>query len=85
MPKQNRTPASEVVKKSQDKNKALGGRRLTLNLTPQDNELWEAWLSGFGKKRGAQMAAFRAMLESAVSQGEITKEQVIKWIEKNAE
>jgi hypothetical protein len=84
MPKDKKSFASDVVKKSQNKNKEMGGGRLTLNLTPEDMEMWQAWLSGFGDKRGAQMTAFRAMLESAVKQGDISKQQVLEWIEKNA-
>lgn len=81
--KEDRTPASDVVKKAQNKNREAGGGRLTLNLTPDDMDMWQAWLGGFGDKRGAQMNAFRSMLEKALAQGQPSKKQVMDWIDQN--
>lgn len=74
--------ASEAVAKAQQRNRDAGGGRLTINLTPEDMGKWEAVLDGFPAGRGQKMAAFRAMLESMLSQGETTKADVLAWIER---
>lgn len=78
-----KTSASEAVAKAQRRNKAAGGGRLTLSLTPEDMEKWQQVLAMHPPERGQKMAAFRGMMESALRQGEPSKQQILAAIEKN--
>jgi len=74
---------TEIVRASQDRNREAGGGRVTLTLSPDDMALWREWLGEFEEGRGQQITAFRAMLQAAVSQGGVTKAQVLDWIDKH--
>ena len=76
--------ASEVVKKSQDKNKDAGGGRLTFNLSPEEMAEWEALLAKVPEGRGQQKTALMMAIRAGRKRNSLTKAEVLAWIEANA-
>lgn len=73
---------SRIVADAQKRNKDKGGGRLTINLTPEENEIWSSVLARHPKGRGQQKAAFMAALRAVLSDngGEISRERLIEEV-----
>lgn len=70
---------SRIVADAQKRNKDKGGGRLTMNLTPEEMELWETLVSRQPAGRGQQKAALMVAIRAALSdnEGEISRERLI--------
>lgn len=73
--------ASEVVKKSQAKNKDAGGGRLTFNLSPDELEEWQALLAKVPEGRGQLKSALMLAIRAGRKRNSVSKADVLAWIE----
>ena len=71
---------SEIVAKSQEKNRQAGGGRLTFNLSPSEMAEWTRLRERVG---GTQKAALMAAVEAGLNRNDLTTEQVLDWIKRH--
>ncbi len=70
-------PASEIVAKSQAKNREAGGGRLTFNLSPSEMAEWERLRDQVGS---TQKAALMHAVRAGLGCNDLTPEQVAEWV-----
>lgn len=71
---------SEIVAKSQAKNREAGGGRLTFNLTPAEMAKWERLKDQIGS---TQKAALMHAIEAGLGSNDLTTEQVLEWVRRH--
>jgi hypothetical protein len=72
--------ASEIVAKSQARNREAGGGRLTFNLSPSEMAEWRRLMDRVGD---TQKAALVFAIGAGLQRNEPTQADVIDWIKRN--
>lgn len=71
---------SEIVAKSQAKNREAGGGRLTFNLSPSEMAEWERLRDQVGS---TQKAALMHAVRAGLGANDLTQADVLDWIKRN--
>jgi hypothetical protein len=79
------TPASETVRKSQQKNEDAGGGRFpTMTLSPEEMVLWERIVGqDDGPTRGRAKRTLVRAMEALDKGNDLTQKDVLDWIRRN--
>lgn len=77
---------SETVRKAQQKNEDAGGGRFpTMTLTPAEMTLWQSLMDqDSGPNRGKAKRTLMLALAALEKRNDLTQDQVIDWIRRNA-
>ena len=79
------TSASEVVRKSQQKNEDAGGGRFpTLTLSPDEMALWDRLMAqDEGPERGRAKRTLVRAMDALDRKNDLTQKEVLEWIRRN--
>jgi hypothetical protein len=79
------TPASETVRKSQQKNEDAGGGRFpTMTLSPEEMVLWERIVGqDDGPTRGRAKRTLMRAMEALDKGNDLTQKDVLDWIRRH--